>query len=212
MAKKDNKNDGWVVGIDEVGRGPLAGPVGVGVVLVKTDFAWEKFLPNVRDSKKLTVKKREMIFTEAEDLKKAKLIFFAVELVSAQIIDEKGIIFSINKALSQALNKVLENLHESERGKIEIKLDGGLKAPVEFKNQKSFIKGDDKEKVIGLASILAKVTRDRYMEEVAKKSDFSVYFFEKHKGYGTKKHRELIKNHGFSTEHRKSFCRNIEVL
>lgn len=209
-----NKDIKWMVGIDEVGRGPLAGPVGVGVVLVKTDFIWEDFLANVRDSKKLTAKKREVIFYKAEELEKEKIIFSAVELVSAKIIDEKGIVFSINKALKQALDKVLENLESvgNEREKIEIKLDGGLKAPLEFKNQKSFIKGDEKEKVIGLASILAKVTRDRYMEEMAKKPNFSIYDFEKHKGYGTKKHRELIKKHGFSSEHRKSFCRNIEIL
>ncbi len=205
------KKSTWIIGIDEVGRGPLAGPVGVGVVLVKSDFDWEKSLKGVRDSKKLSVKKREVIFTEVEKLEKEKVIFSAVKLISAKIIDEKGIVFSINQALDQALNQVIENLDEKEKVNLEVKLDGGLKAPEEFLNQKSFIKGDDKEKVIGLASILAKVTRDRYMEELAKMPDFASYGFEKHKGYGTKKHRELIESNGLSKEHRKSYCRNLKI-
>lgn len=205
------KKSTWVIGVDEVGRGPLAGPVGVGVVLVKSDFDWEKSLKGVRDSKKLSVKKREVIFTEVEKLEKEKVIFSAVKLISAKIIDEKGIVFSINQALDQALNQVIENLDEKEKVNLEVRLDGDLKASEEFLNQKSFIKGDEKEKVIGLASILAKVTRDRYMEELAKMPDFASYGFEKHKGYGTKKHRELIESNGLSKEHRKSYCRNLKI-
>jgi ribonuclease HII len=88
-----------------------------------------------------------------------------------------------------------------------ILLDGGLKAPVIYKNQRTIIKGDEKERSIAFASIVAKVTRDALMCRLAKK--YPKYLFEIHKGYGTKKHRELIKHNGLSVEHRKTFCKNI---
>ena len=91
-----------------------------------------------------------------------------------------------------------------------MKLDGGLKAPAEFVHQETIVKGDSKEKVIGLASIMAKVTRDRYMLRLAERAEFKIYDFMSHKGYGTKIHREAIARHGLSTEHRTSYCRNIK--
>jgi ribonuclease HII len=89
-------------------------------------------------------------------------------------------------------------------------MDGGLKAPTEYVHQKTIIKGDDKEKVIGLASIMAKVTRDLYMIRQAKFIPYNLYDFDIHKGYGTKAHRELIKKYGLSKEHRVSFCKNLQ--
>ena len=86
-------------------------------------------------------------------------------------------------------------------------MDGGLKAPIEFKKQKTIIKGDEKEKIIAWASILAKVSRDALMCRLAKK--YPKYGFEIHKGYGTLKHRKMIKKYGLSNVHRKSFCRSI---
>ena len=198
----------WLIGIDEVGRGPLAGPVGVGVVLVPSDFDWN-VLKGVKDSKKMTSKNREAIFRQTEILKQNQSLNYQVELVEAKIIDKIGIVPAISQAMNIALNKLATSTTDFNAQDVAIKLDGGLKAPKEYLNQETIIKGDDKELVIGLASIMAKVTRDKYMEEIAKKSDFMVYFFQKHKGYGTKAHREAILEYGLSTEHRLSFCKNI---
>ena len=88
-------------------------------------------------------------------------------------------------------------------------LDGGLKVPIEFKNQKTIIKGDEKERIIAWASILAKVSRDNLMVKASKK--FPEYSFGLHKGYGTQKHREAIKKYGTSDFHRKSFCKKINI-
>jgi len=90
-----------------------------------------------------------------------------------------------------------------------VKLDGGLKAPAEYA-QETIIKGDATERVIGLASILAKVTRDRYMTRMS--TQYPAYGFEIHKGYGTKKHCDLIREHGLSEIHRVTFCRNLQKL
>lgn len=204
----------WIIGIDEAGRGPLAGPVSVGVALVPTGFNWKQ-IPGVNDSKKLTEKKREEIFEIAKQLKKEGKLTYSVSLVSAKNIDEKGIVPSITTGMHRALHKVMKGIvvvrdtdgfHYKE---VSVKLDGGLKAPQEFIHQETIIKGDSKEKVIGLASIMAKVTRDRYMVKISSQKKFSPYTFAQHKGYGTKAHRESISKHGISEEHRKTFCRNI---
>ena len=201
----------WLIGIDEVGRGPLAGPVGVGVVLVSSDFDWN-VLKGVKDSKKMTPKNREAIFRQTEILKQNQSLNYQVELVEAKIIDKIGIVPAINQAMNIALNKIATSTPDFNAQDVVIKLDGGLKAPKEYLNQETIIKGDDKELVIGLASVMAKVTRDKYMENIAKQSNFTVYNFQKHKGYGTKAHREAILEHGLSVEHRLSFCKNIRNL
>lgn len=196
----------FVVGIDEAGRGPLAGPVAVGVVVVPGNFLWDKKLPGVNDSKQLTEKKREDIFTAARKLKASAQLDFTVSMVSAKIIDEIGIVPAINLAMSRALKKL-----KLDTDRCRILLDGGLKAPVEFVCQETIIKGDSKEKVIGLASIMAKVTRDRYMVRKSSQKIFAPYDFTAHKGYGTQKHRQMITQNGFSSEHRVSFCTNIKI-
>ncbi len=210
----------YLIGVDEAGRGPLAGPVAVGVASVPGDFDWG-LIPGVGDSKQVSEKKREEIFLRAKKLKKEGQLDFAVELVSAKMIDKKGIVFAINTAMAKALAK-LEFAPREALGKLPraslgvetvmVKLDGGLKAPKEYMHQETIIKGDSKEKVIGLASIMAKVTRDHYMERIAKKPEYSPYDFAKHKGYGTKAHREAIARYGLSSEHRATYCKNIELL
>ncbi len=196
------------IGVDEAGRGPLAGPVAVGVALVPIDFDWN-LLPGVGDSKQVSEKKREIIFQQAKALQKAGVLDFAVELVSAKRIDAQGIVPAITEAMVEALKRLQTSLGKDE---VKVKLDGGLKAPATYLHQETIIKGDAKERVIGLASIMAKVTRDHYMERIAQKPKFSVYQFAQHKGYGTKAHREAIAQHGLSPEHRKSYCRNIKML
>lgn len=191
----------FLIGIDEAGRGPLAGPVAVGVVKVPTDFNWG-LIPGVGDSKKISSKKREAIFGRALQLKKEGKLDFAVMQTSASYIDAKGIVPAILLAMKRGLARV-----KADPKDCLIKLDGSLKAPIEF-SQETIIKGDAKELVIGLASILAKVTRDRYMETLSRKSQFINYAFDTHKGYGTKEHRKQIGLNGISTEHRASYCQN----
>ncbi len=197
----------YVVGIDEAGRGPLAGPVAVGAAVVPSDFDWEKHLPGVTDSKKISEKKREEIYRAALKLKASALLDFRVGLSSAKNIDDFGIVPSIKMAIAGCLKKL-----ELNPTKVSVKLDGGLKAPEEYIHQETIIKGDSTEKVIGLASILAKVTRDRYMVRKSSLKIFAPYDFSTHKGYGTKKHCEAIAKNGLSSEHRKSYCKNIILL
>ena len=191
----------YIVGVDEAGRGPLAGPVAIGIAVVSQDFDWT-LIPGVNDSKKLTEKKREEIFLRAQALKKAGRLNYHVALVSNVTIDRKGIAFAIRKGIAEGIKRLALNPEITK-----VLLDGSLKAPEIFVDQETIIKGDAKEKIIGLASIMAKVTRDRYMVQVAKK--YPKYQFEIHKGYGTKKHSDALERHGISSLHRKSFCKRF---
>lgn len=196
----------WLVGVDEVGRGPLAGPVMVGVALVPVDFDWA-LLPGVTDSKKLSEKKRESIYKNAVALQEEGKLFFVVVGESAATIDKIGIVPAIKKAMARALSKVMETA-TLEADSVRVLLDGGLKAPAEFPDQETIIKGDAKESVIGLASIVAKVVRDREMVEIAK--GYPGYELAVHKGYGTVVHREAVRRLGVSEIHRKTFCRGCQ--
>lgn len=196
--KKSHK---YIIGIDEAGRGPLAGPVAVGTVKIKKDFN-KKFFKGIKDSKKLTEEERGTWFELAKNAQKRKELFFSVSLISNTIIDKHG----ISKAIKIGINKNLEKLSVSKKESY-ILLDGSLKAPIEYKNQFTIIKGDEKIPLISLASIVAKVTRDRYMKNLAKK--YPKYGFEKHKGYGTEEHRRAIKKHGSISIHRKSFIKSL---
>ena len=193
----------YLIGIDEAGRGPLAGPVTVGVVSLPTNFDWS-LLPGVGDSKKISPVKREQIFKEATQLRKEGMLNFQVVSSSHFIIDSKGIVFAIKRAMKQGLDKL-----QLEPNDCQVLLDGALRAPSEFLNQQTIIKGDATEPAIGLASILAKVTRDRYMTKIAQDTQYLAYDLGSHKGYGTKKHCESIRLHGLSDIHRKSFCTNL---
>ncbi len=197
----------YIVGIDEAGRGPLAGPVAVGVVIVPKGFNW-KLLPGVGDSKKISPNKRALIKNAAEDLKRQGKLDFEVKLSSASFIDRKGIVPAITTALEAGLEQVMKR-QSLATSQVAVKLDGGLRAPKEYVKQETIIKGDEKELVIGLASILAKETRDEYMLKIAKKKAFLPYQFALHKGYGTSLHLAAIAEFGPSSEHRRSFCRNI---
>ena len=192
----------YTVGIDEAGRGPLAGPVAVGVVKVPSDFNWG-LIPGVGDSKKVSAKKRAEILRRAVELKKEGKLDYTVILAGAKRIDKEGIAVVIADVITTAI----QTLALTPK-KCFVKLDGSLKAPKEF-SQETIIKGDQKELVIGLASILAKETRDTYMIKSSKKNP--LYSFETHKGYGTKSHRRRIFKHGLSTEHRVSYCKNIHL-
>ncbi len=191
----------YIIGIDEVGRGPLAGPICFCVFKMSVKFDAKKF-GKIKDSKKLSAENREAIFCILEALKKEKKVDFALAYESAKSIDKNG----LSKAVKNCIKKILKNL-KLKPAECMILLDGGLKAPEIYKNQKTIIKGDEKERAIAFASIIAKVSRDALMKKLAKK--YPKYGFEIHKGYGTKKHRELILKYGLCVEHRKSFCKNL---
>jgi ribonuclease HII len=202
----------YELGIDEAGRGPLAGPVAVGLVLVPTGFDWS-LLPGVGDSKKVSEKNRERIYKEALRLAKVGKLWCTVEMASAKAIDKQGIAVVIRGCIDKGLKELRSRQDlELDWNKVMVKLDGSLRAPEYCHHQETIIKGDAKEQVIGLASILAKVTRDAYMCRLANKPAFAPYQFAKHKGYGTALHRRLIAQNGLSPEHRASYCKNIDVM
>jgi ribonuclease HII len=202
-----------IIGIDEAGRGPLAGPVTVGVFCAE-DKMKNKLIKilggRVRDSKQLSPAKRESIFKILNEMKMNSQVDFSVAHSSPKMIDKIGISKCIKNGIKKCLNKIThpQPLSYSKRGEMPtIRLDGGLKAPAEFTNQKTIIRGDATDPFIACASIVAKVSRDRLMCRLAKK--FPEYRFEIHKGYGTAAHRALIKKHGVSDLHRVTFCGNI---
>jgi len=191
----------WLIGIDEAGRGSLAGPVSVGGVLVRSDFDFSLFT-KVADSKQLSPKMRERIFGEVREAVKKGQLSYHVALVSEKIIDTKGITFAVRKGIEEILKKL--HAHPAE---VQIVLDGSLYAPKEYLFQKTIIKGDVTEPAISLASIMAKVTRDKKMVTLAKK--YPAYSLDIHKGYGTQMHRDALHACGLSKIHRKSFCRRF---
>ncbi len=193
----------YLIGIDEVGRGPIAGPVAVGafVFLVKDV---KKHFRGVKESKQLSEEKREKWYSIIEEKSDQKLVAFSVCFQSEKVIDKKGISFAIKKCMEKCLAELKVNPRECQ-----VLLDGGLRAPREYIHQKTIIKGDVKEAVIALASICAKVERDRYMKKQGKK--YPGYGFEVHKGYGTRAHYGAIKKGGLMALHRRSFCKKLSV-
>lgn len=191
-----------IIGIDEAGRGPLAGPVAVGVLVIpiKHKSHVSKIFREIKgkDSKKLSTSQREKWFKEIKNAKDNNWLDYKVSFVSASIIDKKGIEHAIRTCVVHGLSSLIK-----KPKMVKVKLDGRLKAPEEFIYQETIIKGDEKEMVISLASIVAKVLRDKKMVNFAKK--YPAYGFERHKGYGTKMHYRSIKKYGCSEIHRKSF-------
>jgi ribonuclease HII len=188
----------WLVGVDEAGRGPLAGPVAVGVVVVPTGFDIKKAFPTVADSKELSESAREEIYTEALARARAGEIRLCARFSTALYIDA----FGISKAVRRGVWSGVRSIALVEDS--FVKLDGLLKAPPEYAQQ-TILKGDALEPVISLASVVAKVRRDRLMRAYAKK--YPPWGFEVHKGYGTTKHLAAIREFGLCTIHRKTFCK-----
>lgn len=193
-----------VVGIDEAGRGPLAGPVAVGGVRISKGFE-KKFFKGIKDSKQLSHEERELWFALAQEGRRRGELDFAVALVSQRVIDRHGISYAIRLGIK----RVLKSLKVSET-RSQIFLDGSLFAPPGFKHQLTVIRGDEKIPVIALASICAKVVRDRRMVKIAKK--YPEYDFDLHKGYGTRIHRLAIEKYGPTELHRVSFLKNLSPL
>ncbi len=189
----------YIIGVDEVGRGPLAGPVTVAAAMMPRGFSFGNTRPN--DSKKISEKKREEWFLYA---KEHSDIFYATSSVSPRMIDKIGISKATILAVKQSLEKLSSTWYSDYQ--VEVLLDGLLHAPEQYRQQ-TIIKGDEKEPIISLASIIAKVTRDKTMVEISKK--YPEYGFDSHKGYGTKKHYENIKKYGILDIHRKSFLKSL---
>lgn len=187
----------YVIGVDEAGRGPLAGPVAVGVVAVQEWFDVAAEFPGVADSKKLSEKRREKIFEMLEKRAEQGEVRFTVEFESAETIDREGIAPSIRRALARGVHALAPDATLAH-----VRLDGALRAPSEY-TQETIVHGDALVPLISLASIAAKVARDRLM--VALAAEYPDYGFEKHKGYGTKAHYEILKEHGPCAIHRLSF-------
>lgn len=181
-----------IAGVDEAGRGPLAGPVAVASVIMPLDE--DKIVAGVNDSKKLTEKKREKLFDDI--LKNA--IAYHIELIDHKVIDEINILNATKLGMKNCIEK------------LEVKPDLALIDAVKLDIQvptESIIKGDAKSYNIACASILAKVSRDRLMLELDE--IYPEYGFKKHKGYGTKAHIEALKQYGKCEIHRDSFIKNF---
>jgi ribonuclease HII len=196
----------WLIGIDEAGRGALAGPVSVGAVLYPDDLDWKEAFalvtkrgkPKLRDSKQLTAQQRDILFDYITTHGRLR---HASAFVDAKTIDEIGIVNAANEAASLAIAAL-----DIRPSRVSVLLDAGLRVPEKW-SQESFVRGDETIPAIAFASVIAKVTRDRYMEELA--SAHSTYHFEQHKGYGTLAHRRAIRSSGLSDLHRASFCTRL---
>ena len=182
-----NLNYTHIAGVDEVGRGPLAGPVVAAAVILPKSVD----IPGINDSKKLSQKKREIFFDEIE----SKAIDIGIGIISESEIDEINILQATYKAMREALSKLT--------AKPDIVLVDGNEANIGDYMQKNIIKGDQKSISIAAASIIAKVTRDRMMVEYDKV--YPEYGFKNHKGYGTKFHIEALKKFYATPIHRRSF-------
>ena len=198
---KNVKISQFLIGIDEVGRGPIAGPVAVGAFVFLNRRAMKLFR-GVKESKQLTEARRESWFGEILRAQEAGQVDFCVSFRSEKVIDGRGLTYAIRSALKSSLNAL-----SIRADSCRVLLDGSLKAPKEYKNQKTIIRGDEKEKVIALASICAKVLRDRKMNALGFKHP--KYGFERHKGYGTRSHYRAVNRFGLLTIHRRSFLKTL---
>ena len=191
-----------IAGIDEAGRGPLAGPVVVACVVMPRD----SMIEGVNDSKKVSEKKREKLYDEIIQ----EAIAYGVGIISQEEIDKINILNEKKEGLTLAIKEMEKDLKEKQRGfeKPEIILvDALTKIDTDHIPYRSIIKGDAKSYSIAAASIIAKVTRDRIMREWDEV--YPMYGFAKHKGYGTASHIAAIKEYGLCPLHRRSFVKNI---
>ncbi len=181
-----------VCGIDEAGRGPLAGPVYAAAVILPIGLE----IKDLNDSKKLSEKKREQLF----DIIREKAVDYSIGIATEQEIDEINIL----NATFLAMHRAVEGLKIKPDYAL---IDGNQYPKIPFIAEETVVKGDAKSMSIAAASILAKVSRDRFMLEKA--IEYPQYQFEKHKGYGTKLHYDMIKEYGVSPIHRISFLKKF---
>ena len=188
---ENSLNVGVICGVDEAGRGPLAGPVCAAAVILPEG----EIIPGLNDSKKLTDKKRRELFP----IIKEKAVAYGIAFASEAEIDEINIL----QATFLAMKRAIEQLD----GKADFALIDGNRETDFGVPCLTVVKGDSRSANIAAASVLAKVTRDIYMEELAEK--YPQYGFEIHKGYGTKAHYAALTEHGMCDAHRRSFLRKF---
>lgn len=181
----------YVCGVDEAGRGPLAGPVFAAAVILPRGCV----IDGVNDSKKLTEKKREQLYSKIKE----QSLAYCVASASVDEIDEINILNATFLAMTRAVSGL--------QVKADFALVDGNRLPSLEIDAKAVVKGDALSESIAAASILAKVERDHFMFNLA--NEYPNYAFEKHKGYGTKLHIEMIKKYGASNVHRKTFLKKI---
>lgn len=199
--RKHRALTGWIIGIDEVGRGPLAGPVTVATMAIEKNFNIDCAGLSLKDSKQLSFKQREEWF---KYFKKHPKIFYTTSSVSAIIINQIGIQRATKLAVRYALKRLI-NI-KSALIDADVLLDGLLYAPKRYRQQ-TIIGGDRSVPIIAAASIMAKVTRDRKMLRFS--NEFPEYSFNKHKGYGTKIHKKALQRYGLSEIHRILYCKTF---
>ena len=207
-AMKQIKKDRWIIGIDEAGRGPLAGSVYAGAVMLpgtyRTLFKKTGAPKKLADSKKLSASQREAWFAWMQ----RNGIAYGHGAVSARRIDRMRIARACDAAAQQALHKLMAR-HPIAAA--EVIADGGLRVHVpEMYTFKHFPKADELVAAVSLASVVAKVLRDRYMASVHRR--YPQYGFLEHKGYGTKKHYAALRRHGASSIHRLTFLGSLHTM
>lgn len=211
----------YILGIDEVGRGPIAGPVTVCAFIMRADVDVLVHFKNrkLKDSKKLSDSERRRVRTELNKHKLAGNVDFAIASRNAEYIDEHGISNAVQKCIQQALSTLLRLNYELDSSSTSICLDGALKIDKVYIDRvlkkygqsieySANIKGDENIPAIACASIMAKITRDNYMVYLHKKlydSEGKWYAFDTNVGYGTREHYEYIEKYGVTTHHRKSY-------
>lgn len=196
-----DKGYSLIAGVDEVGRGPLAGPVVAAACIFDRDVD----IVGIDDSKKLSEKKREQFFDEIKD----KALAYGIGEASCEVIDEINILEATKLAMKRAIDEADKMLESKGRDRIQIVIFDAVKINDLKKEQMSVIKGDQTYFSVAAASILAKVTRDNLMKEYDKV--YPEYRFASNKGYGTKAHYEGIKKAGITEIHRKSFLKNLDT-
>jgi len=203
----------YIIGIDEVGRGPIAGPMTLGAVVVtRAQYlklgreAWRQSRHGL-DSKSMSESRREEYYKLFTKEQREGNILYKTTSVSARTIDKKGITAGARIAISHLLNSIKIHRVVLCKSNCLVLLDGGLMAPASWPHQETIIKGDSKETLIGMASIIAKVTRDRYMRRQHAK--YPQYNFASHKGYGTRAHYLVLAKHGPTPLHRLTFISNL---
>ena len=196
-----DKGYSLIAGVDEVGRGPLAGPVVAAACIFDRDVD----IVGIDDPKKLSEKKREQFFDEIKD----KALAYGIGEASCEVIDEINILEATKLAMKRAIDEADKRLESKGRDRIQIVIFDAVKINDLKKEQMSVIKGDQTYFSVAAASILAKVTRDNLMKEYDKV--YPEYGFASNKGYGTKAHYEGIKKAGITEIHRKSFLKNLDT-
>jgi len=192
----EDEHDGVVCGLDEVGRGPLAGPVVAACVVIPKDKRTLEFIADITDSKKLSAVKREILYDQI-----TMHFPHSIAEISPDEIDEINILQASLLAMTKAHDDV---------GNIDVALVDGNRAPNLSSRIITVVKGDQKSKSIAAASIIAKVHRDHIMQKLAKEHPY--YGWETNAGYPTAQHKDALKTHGITLHHRKSFTPVRNVL